>query len=110
VEKIIVTTPDELRKIIEDAISASLKQDRKKEPVVADHLSLDDAVAFLKQSGFPTSKTKIYRLTSTNGIPYKKYGNKLVFSRKKLLDWALQKTVDVGDNYNDIPELIKNIK
>ena len=39
----------------------------------------------LREQGYPTSKAKIYKLTSTNLIPYRKYGNRLVFSRRELL-------------------------
>lgn len=55
-------------------------------------VTLETAVEFLRENGFPTSKAKIYKLTSCNQIPYSKYGNKLVFSRIKLLAWANQKS------------------
>lgn len=41
----------------------------------------------LDEYGMPTSKAKIYKLTSAGEIPHRKYGNKLVFSRKELQEW-----------------------
>lgn len=84
---IIVTTPEELKEIITDAISKVLpRQESIKQPI--DSITLNDAVDVLKEHGYPTSKAKIYKLTSTGKIPVKVYGNKLVFSRKEILQWA----------------------
>jgi excisionase family DNA binding protein len=38
-------------------------------------------------------KSKIYKLTSTDGIPHKLMGNRLVFSRSELLAWLETNTV-----------------
>lgn len=46
----------------------------------------------LREHGYPTSKAKIYKLTSAGTIPCKVYGNKLVFSRKEILEWAENQT------------------
>ncbi len=84
---IIVTTPEELKEIITDAISKVLpKQTATQETI--DSITLNDAVEVLREHGYPTSKAKIYKLTSTGKIPVKVYGNKLVFSRKEILLWA----------------------
>lgn len=39
------------------------------------------------------SKSKLYKLTSSNSIPHKYFGNRLVFSRKELLAWIEAQTV-----------------
>ena len=46
-----------------------------------------------QDNGFPTSKAKLYKMTSQEQIPFMKYGNKLVFSRKALIEWAHQQLV-----------------
>ena len=51
-------------------------------------MTLDSAVNFLKENGYPTSKGKLYKLTSKKEVPHFKYGHKLVFSRSDLLEWA----------------------
>ena len=88
---IIVTTPEELKAIISEVFANTVPQtsDVKELP---DSITLDTAIRILKESGFPTSKAKIYKLTSSGSMPFRKYGNKLVFSRKELLNWAEQQT------------------
>ena len=106
-EKIIVTTPDELRALIEDVLTSygeKLKAG-KSEKSSSEHMTLEDSMQFLKENGFPTSKAKMYRLTSQNKIPHLKYGNKLVFSKKQLMAWVLNDSVDMKDHSDDAAEL-----
>ncbi|MEI8202423.1 MAG: helix-turn-helix domain-containing protein [Bacteroidota bacterium] len=39
-------------------------------------------------------KSKIYKLTSEKKIPFKLMGNRLVFSRKELIEWVETNTVN----------------
>ncbi len=88
---IIITTPEELRAIVSEAVSHALpKQASPQTPI--DTLTLNDTLELLKEHGYPTSKAKIYKLTSTGKIPCRTYGNKLVFSRKEILQWAENQT------------------
>ncbi len=84
--QIIVTTQEELKTIIRDELSSLLASKGliNSQPQT-DAIGLDDAVIYLTEQGYPTSKGKFYKLTSTNQIPYNKYGNRLVFSRTELL-------------------------
>lgn len=50
-------------------------------------LSLEQALIYLYEHGIQVSKSKIYKLTSRKSIPYKKFGNKLVFDTKELDVW-----------------------
>ncbi len=109
-EKIIVTTPDELRNIIKEILLSASEQTENPEKSLAEHMTLEDAVIFLKENGFPTSKAKMYRLTSKNKIPHRKYGNKLVFSRKKLMDWVLKNSTDMTDHTEDMVYFITQKK
>ena len=109
-EKIILTTPEELRVIIEEVIHKRVQPPSPKVEVITDNLSLDEAINYLKSEGLPTSKAKIYRLTSTNQLPYSKYGNKLIFSRKELLEWAKSQVVHVSDTSESMDALLKSVK
>lgn len=60
-----------------------------------DTISLSAALEMLNDYGMPTSKAKIYKLTSTGEIPHRKYSNKLVFSRQELLNWMEEQMVEV---------------
>jgi hypothetical protein len=94
---IIVTTPEELRAIVNEAIAEFLPKIQFKESST-ESLTLNSAIDLLKVNGYPTSKAKIYKLTSSEEMPHLKYGNKLVFSRKELLQWAVSQTKRVGNH------------
>ena len=97
---IIVTTPEELKAIVNEAIAEFLPKTQIKESL-PDTITLNSAVDLLKENGYPTSKAKIYQLTSVEKMPHRKYGNKLVFSRKELLQWAATQTRSIG-NHSEI--------
>ena len=80
-EQIIVTTPDELRAIISEAVSGVLPKQVSQSPI--DTITLNDVLDLLRENGYPTSRAKMYKLTSLGAIPCKTYGKKLVFSRKE---------------------------
>lgn len=84
---IILTTPEELRAIVSETVSQTLAglAVPKNEP---DNLTPDAAVEVLEQHGFLISKARLYKLTAKGEVPFRKYGNKLLFSRKELLSWA----------------------
>lgn len=58
---------------------------------VSENLNLEGAVKLLNLNGYPTSKSSIYKLTSTNSIPFKRFGSRLFFVKSELLDWAESK-------------------
>lgn len=84
--QIVVTSAEELKAIIRDVLS------EQTELTVtggqSDNINLSRAIKLLTEWGYPTSKAKIYKLTSTDAMPYRKYGNKLIFSRVELLKWV----------------------
>jgi hypothetical protein len=90
-QNIILTTPEELRAIVSEAVSCILPKPVSNQSGI-DTITLNDALDLLKEHGYPTSKAKIYKLTSAGTIPCKVYGNKLVFSRKAILEWAEHQT------------------
>lgn len=98
-KEIIIVSPEELAALVEKSVSSALESSKphKAEP---DPMDLNNAVRFLREQGYPTSKAKIYKLTSSGHIPFRKYGNRLVFSRKELLAWAERQTV-APDNHSE---------
>ena len=85
--QIILTTPEELRAIVSESVSQTLAGLTlpKDEP---DNLTPDAAVGVLEQHGVLISKARLYKLTAKGNVPFRKYGNKLLFSRRELLVWA----------------------
>jgi hypothetical protein len=59
---IILTTPDELRAILSEAISGAFPKPVSN-PSQIDTIALNDTLELLKEHGYPTSK--LYKLTST---------------------------------------------
>lgn len=91
--QIVVTSSEELKAIIRDVLSERTEPTAGVEP---ENISLNRAVELLNGLGFPTSKAKIYKLTSAGSMPCRKYGSKLVFSRMELLKWAESQTTPVN--------------
>jgi hypothetical protein len=107
--EIIITTPEQLRTLIAEAVKSSihpLHVEWTKEP--PDTITLTATLELLRENGYPTSKGKIYKLTSTNQLPHRKYGNKLVFSRRDLLAWAESQTHIKPDHSEAVLELAKS--
>lgn len=108
-DRIIVTTYDELKSMLTEILEGYLSA-KKEEPILSERMSLDEALHFLKSSGYPTSKAKIYQLTSKNKMPYGKYGNKLSFSRKELQEWAPKQIIRMNNNSDDIAAIAANAR
>ena len=106
---IIVTTPEELKAIVNEAIAEFLPKTQIKESL-PDAITLNSAVDLLKENGYPTSKAKIYQLTSVEKMPHSKYGNKLVFSRKELLLWAESQSRRIGNHSEVVLTLAKSAR
>ncbi len=83
---LIITTKDELTEIVREAVSQAMTRVEKNKPQV-DTLSMDGVLELLAENGYLTSKAQIYKFTSLRLIPYMKLGNKLLFSRKEILEW-----------------------
>ena len=89
---IIVATEEQIQSVVFKAISKffSGKEQQQQTVKLPDTISLSGALQVLDEHGFPTSKGKLYKMTSLGTVPFRKYGNKLVFSRKALIEWANQ--------------------
>ena len=84
--QIVVTSAEELKAIIRDVLSEQAEPTAT--GVQSDNINLSRATELLNKWGYPTSKAKIYKLTSTGAMPCRKYGNRLIFSRMELLKWV----------------------
>lgn len=94
---IIITEEGKLRALIQEEVSKAMPTKTSKKEEI-DSITLEVAVTFLAENGYPISKAKMYKLTSANNIPYQKFGQKLVFSRKSLLAWAEANTKPKHDS------------
>jgi hypothetical protein len=110
-KELIITTPDELRTIIEQVVKSHIRPSQIEQPKERpDTITLTVALELLRENGYPTSKGKIYKLTSTNLLPHRKYGNKLVFSRRDILSWAESQTRIKSGRSEAILEIAKSAR
>ncbi|MCX4282226.1 helix-turn-helix domain-containing protein [Alistipes muris] len=88
---VIVTTPAQLKTIIDEAVCAIIPKladfRRKNEAVETDGMTVENAARFLTEQGIPTTRSSLYNLIYKNSIPYRKFGRRTVFSKKELLVW-----------------------
>lgn len=56
-----------------------------------DNLTVDQAIAHLKEMGLPTEKSQVYKLTANGTMPSDRIGKRLIFSRKELDQWVESK-------------------
>ena len=82
-EKIIVTTPNELETLIHHSVRQALKEQAEQTGTSSNELlSIDEACKHLK-----LAKPTLYGFTSKNEIPHIKRGKKLYFRRSELETW-----------------------
>lgn len=86
--EIIVTTRAELCDIIAQQLAKCLAKYTSTEDNKVDTISMDSAVEYLGELGYPITKNTLYSLVSREAIPYSKIGRKTIFSRKELRSWV----------------------
>lgn len=94
---IIVTEEAKLRAIIQEEVAKAIPEIHNPQEEI-DTITLTKALTLLSEHGYPISKARLYKLTATEKVPCRKFGQKLVFSRKDLLAWAENQTKQKGDH------------
>lgn len=98
---VIVTTPEAIRAVIAEEIGKVIPQlaeyRRKTEEAETDTLTLRAAVRFLIENGIPSSPSSLYNYVYRDAIPYRKLGNRTLFSKRELLEWIEGRTVRPDD-------------
>ena len=88
-DDLVLLKKGDLADLIDTAITKALARNKPAEQVRKNTLSLDEAVDYLNENGFPVAKSTIYKLTSTNQIPFHRFGGrKIVFRTDELDEWA----------------------
>jgi len=107
--QIIVAEEEKLRAIVHDEVS-KLFQVKREPKTEIDTMTLSCALTLLAEYGYILSKAKLYKLTASGNIPCRKFGQKLVFSRKDILQWAENQTKTKHDKSEIIRTLAKSAK
>ena len=89
----------ELTELIDAAITKALARDKPVQENNKKVLALDEAVEYLNTNGLSIAKSTIYKLTSTNQIPFKRFGGrKIVFRVDDLNAWIGEQLTSTRDN------------
>lgn len=86
----IVLTPVPVAELI-DRIASEIEERMHRDTPPAplpDRLTLEEAMTL---TGL--TRSSLYKLTMLNGIPFSKYGKRLIFSRRDLNEWIQNRTV-----------------
>ena len=92
---------EDLQKAIKNCLRESIEEIKSlptPEPL-PDRITLLEACEITNQS-----KSQIYKLTMLNEIPHQKFGKRLIFSRKILINWRESRTISApaaGDVMSD---------
>ena len=110
-DNIIVTTPDQLQTIVGQAVEAIIPKLAEHQKLMSarkpkENLTPTEAVEFLTELGFTTTRSNLYNLTFRGQIPYRKIGRRNVFSRQELLQWVEEKTHHVEDESAEMRQRI----
>ena len=95
-QAIIVTSADNLRKMIREEVSGAINGVIKKlakEKEEKQVLTVSEATEFLS-----ISRSHLYKLTSTKRIPHSKQGKRLYFDRAQLEHWLVSNPIDLKNN------------
>ena len=82
---LVVLQRSELDRIMKEAVEKALKLRAPEKK----RLNLDEAVAYLNESGVPISKSSVYKHTMDKTIPFSRFGGRrIVFNVEDLGRWV----------------------
>lgn len=92
--EIILTTPEQLDVIVQNAIKKVLpNKEEERNQKIPDSCSVEQALQFLLENGYKMSKSKLYKMTANRDLPFKYFGRRIIFSRNELLEWVEQQSI-----------------
>lgn len=85
INDLVVLQRSELDRIMKEAVEKALKLRAPEKK----RLNLDEAVAYLNESGVPISKSTVYKNTMAKTIPFSRFGDRrIVFNVEDLDRWV----------------------
>lgn len=87
----VFTSKEELMEIVREAVSDIFQKKQEQKPII-DTIDFNSTLKMVNELSYKMTKSQLYKLTSQGEIPHMKFGNKLVFSKKEILEWLRNKT------------------
>lgn len=110
-QEFILTTPERLSEIVEQAIKRTLPTKLEERPQeMPESCSFSQALVYLAEQGYELSKSKLYKLTSLKKVPFRYFGRKIVFSRDELLQWVKTQTMPSANSSEILLSLAKSAR
>ncbi|MCD8173081.1 MAG: helix-turn-helix domain-containing protein [Alistipes sp.] len=97
-ETVVITSVEQLQTVIKELFDSYSPRFTPSPKEPSETMSLPMVLDYLTRRGYPTSKSKIYQLTSRGEMPHRKYGNKLVFIRTEIDGWMESQTTRKRDS------------
>lgn len=84
-----------------------LRRDGEKEKL-PEFLNFEKALWYIRAKGIPISESKLYKITSSqnSGLPFHKFGQRLIFYASELDDWCNARISNQDENKNSLSHLI----
>jgi len=108
--ELIITTHEQLVTIIQNSVDRAVDRAfnlKSVQPQIPDNCDLNVAVEYLHQLGYNIPKSSVYKRSSTNEIPCRRIGRRLIFSRIELQGW-LNNQLEQKPRFNTALELSKS--
>lgn len=87
-----VVTKKEVKKWVTEALNEYFGTTKKRLP--EDRLLMDATVAYMGELGYPTTKSKVYKLSSSGQLPAIHINGKVMFFRKDIEQWVKKQLPD----------------
>jgi len=83
-----IPTLEEIKNIIDISIKNAFESLAPQKTEISKRLSFDEGLKFLNESGYKTSESQLYKRTMLDQVPCLHFGNKIIFDRNELQQWA----------------------
>lgn len=71
-------------------------------------LSIEMAIKVFEDKGIKISKSKLYKLTSKQKIPFIRFNQRLIFEKSELIEWIEMETKRTDTRYKSIEIISKS--
>lgn len=92
-ENLVVLKRGDLEDLLKQ-VAANMKAEAKAEPARKLKMTLDEALIYLNEQGFPMSKSTMYKHTMSGTIPFSRFGErKILFDVDELDQWISKRLI-----------------